>query len=231
MARSSVTIGKAYRGVLSAWLCIGCVFALSCSTVSTVYKISKGTIKGTYKITEWTVKGTIGTGKAVYKIGEFTFTVVMAPPSWPFTHGGIESIGGLLPKEAVKRGKVKNSPYVVHGKRYVPMSIEEALKYREKGVASWYGYETLRKKGGRMTANGEVFDPEGLSAAHKYLPLPCHVKVTNLENGRSILVRVNDRGPFVKGRIIDLSAGAARRLGFYSKGTATVLVQTVEVAM
>ncbi|MBW2066979.1 MAG: septal ring lytic transglycosylase RlpA family protein [Deltaproteobacteria bacterium] len=204
---------------------------LSCGTASTAYKISKSAIKGTYKITKWTVKGTIGTGKVIYEIGEFTFTVAMAPLSWPLTRGGIESIGGLPPKEAIRRGRVKNSPYVVHGNRYVPMSVKEALKYREKGVASWYGYETLRKKGGRMTANGEVFDPEGLSAAHKYLPLPCHVKVTNLENGRSILVRVNDRGPFMKGRIIDLSAGAAKKLGFYSKGTTRVMVETVEVVM
>jgi rare lipoprotein A len=78
-----------------------------------------------------------------------------------------------------------------------------------------------------MTANGEVFDPDGLNAAHKYLPLPIHVRVTNLQNRRSIILRVNDRGPFVDGRIIDLSAGAAKRLGFYEKGTATVLVETI----
>ena len=80
-----------------------------------------------------------------------------------------------------------------------------------------------------MTANGERFDPKGLSAAHKYLPLPTYVRVTNLANGRSIIVRVNDRGPFVKGRIIDLSAGAARKLGFYDKGTARVDVQAIDV--
>ena len=79
-----------------------------------------------------------------------------------------------------------------------------------------------------MTANGEAFNPNGLNAAHKYLPLPTHVRVTNLENRRSIIVRVNDRGPFVKGRIIDLSAGAARKLGFHKKGTARVRVETVE---
>lgn len=80
-----------------------------------------------------------------------------------------------------------------------------------------------------MTANGEAFNPNGLSAAHKYLPLPIHVRVTNLENRRSIIVRVNDRGPFVKGRLIDVSAGAARKLGFYKKGTARVRVETIEV--
>jgi rare lipoprotein A len=106
--------------------------------------------------------------------------------------------------------------------------MKEARTYREKGIASWYGDETLRQKGGHMTANGEAFDPYGLSAAHKHLPLPVHVRVTNLENRRSIIVRVNDRGPFVEGRIIDLSAGAARRLGFYNRGTARVLVEIVE---
>jgi rare lipoprotein A len=80
-----------------------------------------------------------------------------------------------------------------------------------------------------MTANGEAFDPRGLTAAHKHLPLPTFVRVTNLENRRQIVVRVNDRGPFVAGRIIDLSAGAAKRLGFYREGTARVLVETVEL--
>jgi rare lipoprotein A len=94
-------------------------------------------------------------------------------------------------------------------------------------MASWYGNETYRQKGGHMTANGEAFDPDGLSAAHKLLPLPTFVRVTNLENRRHIIVRVNDRGPFVRGRVIDLSAGAARKLGFYKKGTARVRVETV----
>ena len=80
-----------------------------------------------------------------------------------------------------------------------------------------------------MTANGETFKPEGLTAAHKYLPLPIFVRVTNLSNKRSIIVRVNDRGPFVAGRIIDLSAGAAKKLGFYEQGTARVLVETVNL--
>ena len=109
------------------------------------------------------------------------------------------------------------------------MSVEEALRYRETGVASWYGRETLQKKGGHMTANGEAFVPERLTAAHRLLPLPTFVRVTNLENRRHIIVRVNDRGPFVKGRLIDLSAGAARRLGFYDTGTARVLVQTLHI--
>jgi rare lipoprotein A len=201
----------------------------SCSIILLPYKVVKGTVKATYKVTETVVKGTYGTAKIVYKVGGFTFNVVTAPLTWPFTNDGLESIDNLPPKEAIRKGRVKTSPYVVNGKRYVPMSLKEAETYSEKGIASWYGYETRNKKGGHMTANGEVFDPEGLNAAHKYLPLPSYVKVTNLENGKSIIVRVNDRGPFVAGRIIDLSAGAAKKLGYYKKGTARVLIETIKV--
>jgi rare lipoprotein A len=211
-------------------LLAGCLLlCTSCGFFSTTYKIGKGTVKGVYTVVKGAVNAAVGTGKVVYKVGEFTFHVVMAPLSWPLTREEIETVDGLPPKEAIKKGRVKMSPYVVNGKRYVPMSLAAAGRYREEGIASWYGYETWKQKGGRMTANGEVFDPNGLNAAHKTLPLPTHVKVTNLENGRSIILRVNDRGPFVEGRIIDLSAGAAKKLGFYGKGTARVLVETVEV--
>ena len=205
------------------------LFFTSCCLITVPYKVTKGTIVTTYTVTKCVVKGTVLTCKVVYKIGEFTFRVVKAPTSWPLTHEGIESINGMDPKEAIRLGLVKRAPYVVNGKRYVPMTINEAKTYREKGLASWYGYETMRKKGGHMTANGEAFDPDGLSAAHKYLPLPLHVRVTNLENQKTIIVRVNDRGPFVEGRIIDLSAGAAKRLGFYKKGTAKILVETIDL--
>jgi len=203
-------------------LLFGFLFLLSCSIFKTTYKITRYTVKTTYKVTK-------GVGKAVYKIGKFTFVVVMAPLSWPLAHEEIESIDDLSPKDAIRQGRVKRSPYVVRGKRYVPMSVKKASGYRQKGIASWYGYETFRQKGGHMTANGEAFDPKGLNAAHKYLPLPTHVKVTNLENNRMIIVRVNDRGPFVKDRIIDLSAGAAKKLGFYKKGTTKVLVETIQI--
>ena len=200
-----------------------------CAIPSTTYRLAKGTVKTSYAVTKGATKATLGTGKVVYQVGRFTFRVAMAPLAWPLTHEEIESIDGLSPKEAIEQGRVKNTPYVVYGRRYVPMSLQEAKTYREKGTASWYGYETFKKKGGHMTANGERFDPKAPTAAHKYLPLPTHVRVTNLENGRAIIVRVNDRGPFVKGRIIDLSAGAARKLGFYDKGTARVDVQAIDV--
>ena len=209
------------------------LFLLSCSAIKSTYNVTKGTVKTTYKIAEGTVKTTYKAtkfaGKTVYQIGKYTFIVVKAPLSWPLMRDEIESIDDLSPKEAIRQGRVKKSPYVVRGKRYVPMSVKEAGNYRQKGVASWYGYETLRQKGGHMTANGEAFDPNGLNAAHKYLPLPTYVRVTNLENHRNIILRVNDRGPFVQGRIIDLSAGAAKKLGFFKKGTAKVLVETIQL--
>ncbi len=209
------------------------LFFLSCSIFKTTYDVTKGTVDTAYKITKYTVKTTYkvtkGVGKTVYQIGKYTFIVVKAPLSWPLTHEEIDSIDDLPPKEAIRQGRVKKSPYVVKGKRYVPMSVEKAAEYRQKGIASWYGYETYHQKGGHMTANGEAFDPRGLNAAHKYLPLPTYVRVTNLENHRNIIVRVNDRGPFVEGRIIDLSAGAAKKLGFYKNGTAKVLVEAIEV--
>jgi len=212
----------------SIYLLIFCLVLLSCQVVRTTYDISEETVKATYKVTKFTAKSAYSAGKLIYHVGGFTFKVVAAPLSWPLTRQEIETIDGLSPKEAIRQGKVKKSPYVVRGKRYVPMSVEQARNYRETGIASWYGYETYRQKGGHMTANGEAFDPNGLNAAHKYLPLPTFVKVTNLENRRSIILRVNDRGPFVEGRIIDLSAGAARKLGFYDKGTARVRVEKYE---
>ena len=204
-----------------------CLVLTNCGFLSTTYDVAEGTVKATYKTAKIATDITVGTVKIAYKIGKYTFEVVVAPLSWPLMNDDIESIGGLSPKEAIRQGKVKKSPYVVKGKRYVPMSVKEAQTYKETGLASWYGNETLRQKGGHMTANGEAFNPNKPTAAHKYLPLPTHVRVVNLDNGRSIIVRVNDRGPFVKGRIIDLSAGAAKKLGFYNKGLTRVKVETV----
>lgn len=108
--------------------------------------------------------------------------------------------------------------YTVAGKRYAPKVTKH---YDEKGLASWYSYPNRS----RPTASGEIFDGRVMAAAHKTLPLPCMVEVTNLENGKKIKVRVNDRGPFVRGRIIDLTPAAADKLGFRSKGMAKVRVK------
>jgi rare lipoprotein A len=199
-----------------------CLLLASCGVIKATYRLTKGTVVLAYTVTKFA-------GSTIYTVGGFTFKVVTAPLTWPLTHKDIETIDNLPPKEAIARGLVKDAPYVVRGKRYVPMSVEKARHYRQKGIASWYGNETYRQKGGHMTANGEAFNPNGLSAAHKHLPLPIFVRVTNLSNRRSIIVRVNDRGPFVDGRIIDLSAGAAKKLGFYKQGTARVLVETVNL--
>jgi rare lipoprotein A len=211
------------------------IFSLTaCAVIKAPYTITKGAVMGTYYAVKGTYILTAGTTKLVYKVGKFTFNVVRAPLDWPLINDEIDTIDGLPVKEAIRKGKVKNSPYTVKGKRYQPMSVARAKNFRQVGIASWYGYETRRQKGGHMTANGEKFNPNGLSAAHKYLPLPVNVKVTNLDNKRSIIVRVNDRGPFPSRhnpksgkRIIDLSMGAAKRLGFYKKGTAKVKVEVV----
>ena len=212
-----------------------CLSIAACAVVELPYHITKDAVTTAAYVVEGSYALTAGTTKVVYRIGKFTYRVVKAPFDWPLT-SSIETIDGLPPKEAIRQGRANTAPYTVKGKTYYPMSAEEAQTYRAKGTASWYGYETSRGKHGRMTANGEAFDPEGLTAAHKYLPLPTHVKVTNLENGRSLILRVNDRGPFPSDRnpssgerIIDVSARAAKLLGFYDKGLASVQVEVIEL--
>lgn len=112
------------------------------------------------------------------------------------------------------------APYTIKGVTYVP---REQPGYDETGIASWYGPGFH----GRKTANGEIYNQNDITAAHATLPLPTNVRVTNLDNGRSLVVRVNDRGPFHDGRIIDLSARSAELLGFKNAGTARVRVQVL----
>ncbi len=119
-------------------------------------------------------------------------------------------------------GPYKANPYTVLGKTYFPIS--DGRRYSATGTASWYG----TKFHGQPTANGEKYDLYGMSAAHKTLPLPTYVKVTNLENGRTVTLRVNDRGPFYSDRIIDLSFAAAKKLGYAERGTAKVKVEGID---
>jgi len=111
--------------------------------------------------------------------------------------------------------------YEVYGTTY--RVLKSSKNFKQRGVASWYG----SKFHGRRTSSGETYDMLKLTAAHKTLPIPCYVKVTNHENGRELIVKVNDRGPFVKERIIDLSYAAAHKLGMTEKGTAQVSIETI----
>jgi rare lipoprotein A len=136
--------------------------------------------------------------------------------SWPSSSSPTAGSTAQSPGFYYKVGK----PYAIGGTWYYP---KEDWNYNETGIASWYGEQFH----GRYTADGEVFDLNSLSAAHRTLPLPCVVRITNLENGRSIKLRVNDRGPYARGRIIDVSRRAAQLLGFEGVGTAKVRVQIV----
>jgi rare lipoprotein A len=112
-----------------------------------------------------------------------------------------------------------NRPYTALGRSYTPLTAD--VPFRQKGAASWYG----RQFHGNRTASGEIYDMFAMTAAHPTLPIPSYVRVTNLRNGRSVIVRVNDRGPFKDSRIIDLSYGAATRLGIAAAGTGEVEIE------
>lgn len=132
-------------------------------------------------------------------------------------------------KDAVPRYEPRSrggnkSPYTVWGKQYTVLA--DAGGFVQRGIASWYG----EKFHGHKTSNGEIFDMYKMTAAHKNLPLPSYVRVTNLDNGRQVVVRVNDRGPFHSDRIIDLSYAAAKKLGYQSRGTARVEIAAITVS-
>ena len=131
------------------------------------------------------------------------------------------SVPDAVPEPVARTLAGNRSPYTVLGETYRVMATEEG--YAERGVASWYG----EKFHGHFTSNGEVFDMFKATAAHKSLPIPSFLRVTNLENNRSIIVRVNDRGPFHSDRVIDLSYGAAVKLGFANIGTARVHLEAI----
>ncbi len=121
----------------------------------------------------------------------------------------------------------KYAPYTVRGQRYHPMAPREALGHVETGTASHYSHGFLVFPG--QTALGEKIYPWSAGAAHKTLPLPCRVRVTNLRNGKRVTVRVNDRGPFIGDRIIDMTSASAKKLGFYEQGLTPVRVEVLSV--
>jgi peptidoglycan lytic transglycosylase len=132
----------------------------------------------------------------------------------------IDSIPDAVPRaEPINRGTARS--YVVMGKSYTPMTA--LAPYSARGIASWYG----RRYHGKLTSSGEPYDMYAMTAAHTTLPIPSYARVTNVKNGKSVVVRINDRGPFVEGRIIDLSYTAAHRLGVLAGGNALVEVETI----
>ena len=141
--------------------------------------------------------------------------------SAPKVDYSVDHIPDAVPKHEPRTRAGNSSPYTVRGKTYRLLDKPEG--YSETGLSSWYG----EKFHGERTANGEIYNMYGMTAAHKTLPIPSYVKVTNLANDRSVIVRVNDRGPFHEGRIIDLTYTAAKKLGFQKLGTAKVKVEAV----
>lgn len=145
------------------------------------------------------------------------------PPSGFFADSNYSHLPDAVPKYE-KPHSGANKPYVIGGRRYVPVTGDKPMT--ERGTASWYG----KKFHGRKTSTGEIYNMYAMTAAHKTMELPSYAKVTNLKNGKSVIVRVNDRGPFVDDRIIDLSYAAASKLGYVKNGTAPVKVERIRMA-
>ncbi|MCO6440319.1 MAG: septal ring lytic transglycosylase RlpA family protein [Nitrococcus mobilis] len=145
------------------------------------------------------------------------------PPRWlTVLFFGLATTGcSLNPENGSSRSSVKASSYVVHGQRY--HVLRSADGFVQHGIASWYG----RKFHGRRTSSGELYNMYAMTAAHKRLPIPSRIEVTNLTNGRRAIVRINDRGPFVRNRIIDLSYAAAKQLDMLNKGIAMVEIRAL----
>lgn len=135
-----------------------------------------------------------------------------------------EDVRDAVPRNEPLASYGNHSPYEVFGKKYRVMKTSRG--YKEKGIASWYG----TKFHGRRTSSGEPYDMHLATAAHKTLPLPTYAEVTNLDNGKKIIVKINDRGPFKDGRIIDMSYAAAIRLDMTQKGTANVEVRAIDTS-
>ncbi len=152
-------------------------------------------------------------------VGRYSITQDRAP-SLPVD---ITTIPEVIPMPVTRTISGNRSPYTIQGISYSVMPTEAG--YKEYGTASWYG----EKFHGHKTSNGEIFDMYKATAAHKSLPIPSFLKVTNLDNNRSIVVRVNDRGPFHGDRLIDLSYGAAMKLGYAEKGIVPVRLEAIEV--
>lgn len=142
--------------------------------------------------------------------------------SAPDRHVNVNNIPDATPRVEPRSKRGNPSSYTVFGKRYHVKGSSKG--HVERGIASWYG----TKFHGRLTSSGEPYDMLAMTAAHKSLPLPTYARVTNLDNGRSVVVKINDRGPFAKNRIIDLSYVAAKKLGITARGTGLVEVRAID---
>lgn len=151
--------------------------------------------------------------------GEVTYENDDYAPSNP---ENVDHVGDAVPKVEPLSKYGNPESYVVRGKRYYV--LKGAKGFKQRGIASWYG----QKFHGRRTSSGEAYDMYKMTAAHKTLPLPTYVRVKNLRNGKTVIVRANDRGPFHEGRIIDLSYAAAKKLGVIAQGTAPVEIQAID---
>jgi rare lipoprotein A len=168
--------------------------------------------------------------RTILRVAGVTAIALTAANCSSNVRGGIDPKYGVAPSpkvvadgQPVPKGGGRNmvgQPYVVAGRTYAPT---ENPNYKAEGLASWYGSNFH----GRMTANGEIFDRDSIAAAHTTMPLPSYARVTNVQNGHSMIVRVNDRGPFHGNRVIDVSERAALALGFKAQGTARVKVEYV----
>lgn len=143
------------------------------------------------------------------------------PPTVP-RDVDLDTIPDAVPREEPLAPYGNNPEYEVLGAVY--RRLETSVDYEEEGTASWYGEEFQ----GRRTSSGEPYDMYGMTAAHRTLPLPTYVEITNLDNGKRVVVRVNDRGPFHGGRLIDVSYAAAHRLGMLGHGTARVRIRALQ---
>ncbi len=139
---------------------------------------------------------------------------------YPTKKQNISQIGNAIPKDEPKSHYGNKSPYTVRNQTYYVLNSSK--KFKQHGIASWYG----TKFQGHRTSNGEIYDMYKMTAAHKTLPLPSYIKVTHLKNGKQVIVRVNDRGPFHDNRILDLSYVAAKKLGI--EGVGEVLIEAIQ---
>lgn len=168
----------------------------------------------------FTIKSTVGVGWFLFLVACTANTIKDGEPN--FIPISIVDIADVVPVYEPKTLAGNPSSYNVLGKQYTLLASSKG--YVEKGIASWYG----TKFHGKKTSNGETYDMYKMTAAHKTLPIPCYVQVTNLQNQRSIVVRINDRGPFHDNRLIDLSYVAAKKLGITQQGTGFVKISTLE---